>query len=180
MRSRRTIHTVVAAAAALVGGLVTAAPARAAVAYDPLAKTGFVDAADVRDAFRWTDATLAARAAGLEFDHEFWIDDTYSVACGGAAFPVVHQREFGRYALTSTVAHGGRGQAGAYGKRLKGFTLSGAHAGISGTSVEPAVGQPCPRGEGGTIDRSAFVRSISGWALSVSSSDGPSSDRVRR
>ncbi|MET0426201.1 MAG: hypothetical protein ABW046_20200 [Actinoplanes sp.] len=174
-----------AAGAALAAGLTFAAPAAAvtndpvtfdSVTYDPDAKTGFVDRGDVRKAFGWSEATLAARATGLVFDHEFWSRDTYSVACGQAAFPVEHHRAFGHYGLTDELARDPRrGAATGYQGRPAGFRITGAHYGISGTTVPPMVGQPCPeeqgRPPGTTIDRVRLVSSASGWALTVTSGD---------
>ncbi|WP_306214078.1 hypothetical protein [Actinoplanes sp. RD1] len=153
------------AGAVLAGGLAGVTPAAAAVTYDPRARTGFVGAADVRDAFGWSDATLAERAAGLEFDHHFFADDTYSVSCGEGVFPVVHHREFGRYQLGDTVTH----DDGGYGRNVTGFRLTGPIAGISGTSVAPAAGQPCPGRPGARIVAARPAATSTGWSLSVSS-----------
>ena len=154
--------------AALAVGQVLPAPAAAAVTYDQAAKTGFVDGGDLRAAFGWTDAVLAQRAAGVVFDEEFWTNDTYSVTCGGAAFPVVHHRVFGRFGLGDVVVRDG------YGGPPAGFRLTGARAGISGTSVPPAPGQPCPEEKGPAIDKVTLVSTTTGWALTAGS------DGVRR
>jgi hypothetical protein len=172
MSSRRS-HLLVAAAAALAAGLAFPAPAAAAVTYDPDAKTGFVDRGDVRTAFGWTDATLASHAAGLVFEHEFWSRDTYSVACGGAAFPAEHQRAFGHYGLTGEVVRDSQRGAAGYQGPPAGFRITGARYGISGTTVPPMVGGPCPEGHGRpagtTIDRVRLVSAADGWALTVTS-----------
>ena len=163
-----TLIRLVAVGAALVAGLAPAGPAAAAVTYDPVTKKGFVGRGDVLKAFGWTDATLRQRADDLVFDHDFWTEDTYSVACGGAAFPVVHHREFGRYELFDAAFTGGRGSAKGYGGKLAGFWLTGPRFGISGTSVAPEPGQPCPNGEG-TISTSKLTATSTGWALAVTS-----------
>jgi hypothetical protein len=152
-----------------VAGVAFSAPAAAAVTYDPDTKIGFVGRAEVRDAFGWTDAVLAARAPDVVFDHDFWTADTYSVACGGTAFPLVHHSVYGRFDLSATLAHReGRG-APAYGGKLIGFRLAGAVSGISGTSMPPALGEPCPRPEASaaTIDRIQLVSSATGWSLAA-------------
>ena len=152
-----------------VAGVAFSAPAAAAVTYDPETQIGFAGRAEVRDAFGWTDAMLAARAADVVFDHDFWTDDTYTVSCGGIAFPVVHHSVYGRFDLSVTLAHReGRG-APAYGGKLIGFRLARATSGISGTSVPPAVGRPCPRPEASaaTIDGIRLVSSTTGWSLAV-------------
>jgi len=157
----------------VAAGLAFGAPASASVTYDPATQIGFVDRGDVRKAFGWTDEVLASRAPDIAFDHNFWTDDTYSVSCAGKAFVVVHQREFGRLALTGAPeSHRGRGAAG-YGGKLKGFRLTGAHAGISGTSMPPTVGQPCPRDRepSPTIGRARLVSSATGWSLAAGFGD---------
>jgi hypothetical protein len=157
--------------AALAGVPLFGAPAFASVRYDPDARTGFVDGSDVRAAFGWSSATLAARAAGLVFGHDFTTVDTYAVVCGGAAFPVEHPRVFGRFELTDVVVpRSGRAAAAGYGGRSVGFRLTGARSGISGTSVAPAPGQPCPRG-GGAVSRVRLVSTTTGWTLTVDSGD---------
>ncbi|GAA3343011.1 hypothetical protein GCM10020358_40090 [Amorphoplanes nipponensis] len=164
----------VVAGAVLAAGLGGGAPASAAVTYDPEAHTGFVGAADVRRAFGWTPATLTARAGRLAFDHDFWTDDTYSAVCGGRTYPLVHHREFGRYELTEAVVRRDRPRSSTgYGDGVTGFRLTGASSGISGTSVGPAVGRPCPAdlgaAPGSTIVKLRLVSSATGWALAVSS-----------
>jgi hypothetical protein len=162
-------------------GLAVAAPAAAAVTYDPGTKTGAVDSADVRKAFGWTAAMLAARAGGVAFDHEFWTDDTYAVGCGGRTVPVVHHRDFGRYELSDVVVGGGGPRAHlGYAGSVTGFRLTGPSSGISGTSVAPAVGQPCPAGQGPAIDVVRLVSSATGWTLAVRSGDVRRELRVSR
>lgn len=158
--------------AAVVLALAPATPAAAAAGYDPSEMKGLIDAADVRDAFGWTDATLADRAPGVVFDHEFWTNDTYTVTCGGPAFPVVHHKQFGRYELAATVVRSsGRGTSAGYAGKAAGFRIEGARFGISGTSVPPATGQPCPEDRGGTIDRADLASTATGWALNARSGD---------
>jgi hypothetical protein len=146
----------------------TAGAAPASIDYDISAKTGYVGAADVRAAYGWTVPTLGARAGGLVFNHDFWTDDTYAVSCGGPAFRVVHHREFGRYEIADKPSY----QRVGYGRKLLGFRLTGPVAGISGTSVRPGRGQPCPaEGAGTTITSTRLVSTAKGCALSVTSRD---------
>ncbi|MEV6633777.1 hypothetical protein AB0M54_23795 [Actinoplanes sp. NPDC051470] len=171
MVSRRIVQVTVAGAT-LIAGLGYAVPATASLRYDPVAKTGFAGAADVRKAFGWSEAKLAARADGLVFGHDFWTRDTYSVRCGQAPFPVAHQREFGRFDLTDVVVRAGRpGGPTGYDRQPvpTGFRITGPYAGISGTSVAPAVGQPCPQPRGPKITRADLVATTTGWSLTVSS-----------
>ncbi|PRY33155.1 hypothetical protein [Pseudosporangium ferrugineum] len=170
MLSRRTVQ-LTAAGASLAAGIGYATPAAAAVRYDPRTKTGFAGAADVRKAFGWSDATLTARAGALTFSHDFWTRDTYSVSCGKGTFPVRHDREFGRYELADRVVREPRRDAPAgyeRSRRTTGFRITGPYAGISGTSVPPAVGDPCPEPRGTTILRLRRVSTATGWSLSVS------------
>lgn len=171
MFSRRLLQLAAAGVAAAGCLVATAGPAAAAVTYDPIAKTGFVDLGDVQRAFGWTAAKAKAKAPGVVFNHEFWSDDTYSVSCGKAAFPVVHHREYGRYELTDTVAaaRDARGARSGYARKLLGFRITGPYAGISGTSVPPVAGQPCPEPRGATIVGVRKVSSLTGWALTATS-----------
>ena len=173
MSSRRVFQLVVTAAA-LAAGLGYATSAAASVRYGSGTKAGFVGVADVRRAFGWSDAKLAARADGLVFSHDFWTTDTYSVSCGEKFFAVRHPREFGRYDLTDIVIREPRpGASTGYGphSRLVGFRIDGPYAAISGTSVAPAVGQPCPEPLGPRITRADLVSTTTGWSLNVSSGE---------
>ena len=62
---RRLLCLAVVVAGAGVGH---AAPASAKVTFEPETKSGFVDAADVRNAFGWSDARLARRAYEIARD----------------------------------------------------------------------------------------------------------------
>ena len=168
----RRILPLAVAGATVTAALGYAGPAAAAVQYDPQAKSGFAGAADVRQAFGWSDSTLSARAAGLAFSHDFWTQDRYSVSCGKGRFPVAHHREFGRFELSDSVVREARRGAStgyAHGPRLAGFRITGPYAGISGTSAAPAVGQPCPEPRGTRITRADRISTTTGWSLSVSS-----------
>lgn len=160
-----------AAAVALAAGCLaaTAAPAAAAVTYDPVAKSGFVDLGDVQRAYGWTAAKATAKAPGIVFHHEFWADDTYAVSCGRTAFPVVHHREYGRYELRDTVAAKEPRARSGYARKLLGFRITGPQSGISGTSVPPVAGQPCPEPRGETIVRIRKLSTLTGWSLSATS-----------
>ncbi|MGA5305770.1 hypothetical protein ACPCHT_38155 [Nucisporomicrobium flavum] len=168
----RHVLTLAVAGATLATGIGYAVPAAASVRYDPAAKAGFADAADVRKAFGWSEAALTAHAAGLDFGHEFWTEDTYTVSCGAGSFTVRHQREFGRFALADRVVREARrGAPAGYGApaRLAGFRITGPYAGISGTSVPPAVGGPCPEPRGQKVTRATLTATTAGWSLTVSS-----------
>jgi len=160
------------AAATFAAALGYAAPAAAAVRYDPGSQSGSAGAADVRQAFGWSEAKLEARAPGLVFGHEFWTADRYSVSCGKGSFAIRHEREFGRYELAGVaVREPRRGSSTAYGQQppLAAFRIDGPRAGVSGTSVAPAVGQPCPEPRGPRITRAELVSTTTGWSLTVSS-----------
>jgi hypothetical protein len=165
----RCLALLTATGVALTAG---AAPAAAAARYDPAAKTGVVTGQDLRAAFGWSKPELASRAHGIVFDHDFWTDDTYAVDCGQGEFPVVHHREFGRYELTDVLVRDARrGAPIGYGGRLTGFRITGARAGISGTSPAPAPGQPCPEDRGTTIGHARLVSTATGWSLTIRSGD---------
>ncbi|GGQ54664.1 hypothetical protein [Couchioplanes azureus] len=169
MFARRVLPLAVAGAT-LAAGLGYAVPAAASVRYDPQTKSGLADAADVRRAFGWSEAVLAARADRLVFHHDFWTEDTYSVSCGKASFRVRHAREFGRLELSDRVVREPRrGTSIGYDHRFRlvGFRIIGPHAGVSGTSVPPAVGQPCPQPDGSRITRADLVATVSGWSLNA-------------
>jgi hypothetical protein len=171
--SPRCLLRLVIASVTAAAGIAFSSPASASVTYDPATKTGFAGFGDVRNAFGWTDEMLASRAPDVLFGHDFWTDDTYTASCGENTVAIVHHREFGRFELAGALAqHRGRGAAGYRGK-LIGFRIIGATAGISGTSVPPAAGQPCPQAPGpdATIDTVHLVSSTTGWALTVSFQD---------
>ena len=172
--SSRCLFRLVIASATVAAAVAFGTPVSASVTYDPETKTGFVDNSDVRDAFGWTGITLASRMRDVVFDHDFWTDDTYSASCGGKAVAIVHHREFGRFELTGAPAtRRERGAAAGYHGRPIGFRLTGASSGISGTSVPPAVGQPCPPAQApsATIDKIHLASSTTGWALVVRVND---------
>jgi hypothetical protein len=170
MESRGLLRLALAGATTLAAGTLLAAPAAAAVTYDPGTKAGFVGGEDVRKAFGWSDAELAKRASGVAFEQDFWTDDSYAVACGARTYPAVHHREFGRFELVGAVMRGGsRGAASGYGRAVTGFRITGARSGISGTSVAPAAGQPCPQA-GPAITAVRLVSTTVGWGLSARSS----------
>ncbi|AGZ41361.1 hypothetical protein [Actinoplanes friuliensis] len=171
MLSRCLSRLAAVAATTFVAGAGLTTPASAAVTYDPGTKAGFVARADVQKAFGWSSAKLTSRAPGVVFAHEFWTDDTYTASCGKKPFPVVHHKQYGRFELAGTVTYAGDRGAAAYRGKLIGFRITGPRFGISGTSVPPAVGQPCPRGHtpGATIDKIRLVSSATGWSLVATS-----------
>jgi hypothetical protein len=153
----RFVSTLAVVGVTLVGALTYAAPASASVRFDPDRGTGFVDGGDVRTPFRWSAAMLRARAAGVTFSHRRSIEDTYSVVCGWNAastghrehltIVVTHVRESSSLNLRSSVAYDASTATAADPKgRVVGFRLTGAISGVSGTSVGPTVGAPCPDG----------------------------------
>jgi hypothetical protein len=158
--SSRHLSRLAVAGLTLAAGLAVAIPAHASVTYDPETKTGFVGASDLRKAFGWTGAKLTARAPAIVFDHDFWTDDTYAVTCGKVTVRAVHHRDFGRFELSGTFTGAAPGYGG-------GFRLTGPHLGISGTSVPPMPGQPCPDRPGAEIDRVHLSGTTVGWALTV-------------
>jgi hypothetical protein len=145
--------TLVLAGAALAGGALFATPAAATVKFDPATKTGFVGKLDVQRSFGWDDAALRARTGRITFTYDTLTKDTYSVVCGRAGnrpFTVLHDRVFARDFLNAVVVRDTTAAP-------SGFRITGAGTGISGTTVGPTVGLPCPEeGKGKTV-RSARV-----------------------
>ncbi|MEV0900717.1 hypothetical protein [Actinoplanes sp. NPDC049802] len=141
----------------VIAGAVLAfpSPAHAKITFDFGANTGHVDAEDVRRAFGWDAATLRRKAAGLEFQHVRLVQDTYSVVCDGAsARPVraVHTAQDAKEFLTVEVVRGPPA------RDVTGFRIVKAYAGISGTTVPPEPGTPCPApGTGATVRTSRVV-----------------------
>jgi hypothetical protein len=174
MHSRRLLQLAVAGAVA-AAGVAFAGPVSASVVYDRETRTGFVGGDDVAKVFGWTDAVLVARASGVTFDQTTWTNDTYSVACGKAAFPWVHHRVFGRDFLTGAADRDWQRGRGGYRGALVGFRIAGAHSGISGTTVPPVIGGACPQEQGqtpgSTVNEIRLVSSTTGWALNVESDD---------
>ncbi|MFI5893912.1 hypothetical protein ACIA5D_27815 [Actinoplanes sp. NPDC051513] len=148
-----------AAGAALAAGL-----APAPVTFDPETNAGYVGATEVRKAFGWSPAALAARAAGVAFQHGFWGEDTYTVSCGASPFRVVHQHDYGHYELRVAVTRASSGY-----HDVTGFRIDGADAGISGTTPPPSPGDPCPQEHAGgaKVTRSDRISSVSTWTLTV-------------
>lgn len=135
LRGRRLLIATVVA-----GTMLSASPARAEVTFDFAAHTGHAGATELRQAFGWDAAALRSRAAGLTFTRNTLVQDVYSVVCGPAGtrpLRAVHARESGTYFLTSAVDRDPRGE-------VRGLRITGADAAISGTTVPPTPGLPCP------------------------------------
>jgi hypothetical protein len=179
----RFVSTLAVVGVTLTIGLMYAAPASASIKFDPDRGTGFVGGGDVRTRFRWNDAMLQSRAAGVTFSHSRSIEDTYSVVCGWDPTPrgdrehltivVTHVRESAMLNLGSSVDYDASTATAANPKgRVVGFKLTGAVSGVSGTSVGPTVGMPCPDGRsyGGakTIDKVRLKSSAIVSALTAS------------
>lgn len=168
----RVLVRVVVAGAVVAAGVTTGGPASAAVTYDPQTKKGYVANADLLKAFGWNDAMLTAKASGIVFNHDFWTDDTYSVTCGKRTFPLVHHREFGRFELFDAAVNDDKKRAAkGYTGKLAGFWLTGPRFGISGTTVGPTAGQPCPDGAKSKVTKATLKATSRGWALQVSSGE---------
>ncbi|WP_127509679.1 hypothetical protein [Actinoplanes solisilvae] len=162
------------AGAALAAGLGVAAPASAAVTYDPKTMKGFAGSGDVRKAFGWTEAQLAAKTPALEFVHGFWLDGNFSVGCGKVTFPATYRLEAGYMQLRhAAVVDSGRAAATGYARKVTGFWITGASMGVSGTAQPPQLGQACPGGRKGKVTKMTKVSQKRGWGLNVvSGNDG--------
>lgn len=119
---------------------LTASPDQAEVTFDFTAHTGFAGADELRQAFGWDAPTLRRRATGIAFTSDTLVQDVYAVVCGPAGTPpvrAVHARQFGTWFLTKAIDRDARGE-------IRGLRITGAEAGISGTTVPPTPDMPCP------------------------------------
>jgi hypothetical protein len=151
----------------LAGGILAAAPAHAEVAFDFAANTGTVGADEMRQSFGWDAGTVRARATGVEFAKDILVQDVYSVVCGPAGTPpvrTVHARQFAKEFLTMSVD---RDKAG----EVRGFRITGAEAGISGTTVPPTPGLPCPAPGTGSVTSAVVVSTTTTLTLLATSGD---------
>jgi hypothetical protein len=151
----------------LAGGILVAAPAHAEVTFDFTANTGTVGAAEMRQSFGWDAATLRARSTGVEFAEDILVQDVYSVVCGPAGTPpvrTVHARQFAKEFLTMSVD---RDKAG----EVRGFRITGAEAGISGTTVPPTPGLPCPAPGSGLVTSATVVSTTTTLTLLATSGE---------
>jgi hypothetical protein len=128
----------------LAVGLALATTAAGSPTYNPTTMTGFVTAGELRTSFGWTGKKLRSRAAEVTFSHRKLIEDRYAVRCGTIRTEVTHYRQTMRMDLATEVTRSKTG--------VTGFRLTGAISGISGTSVPPTAGAPCPTKKGKTID----------------------------
>ncbi|GIE94490.1 hypothetical protein [Paractinoplanes rishiriensis] len=146
-------------ATVLTVGLALASTAAGSPTYHPATMTGFVTAGELRTAFGWTEAKLRTRAAKVTFSHTTLIEDRYAVRCGTLKTKATHYRQTMRMDLATTIMRKS--------SQVTGFRLAGAISGISGTSVAPAVGAPCPNPKGKTIDAVRLTSTTTTSALTA-------------
>lgn len=156
---------IAAAATAFSASLALAAPASAAVTFDPATGTGFVGKGDVQTAFVWNNQQLQKNASGVTFSYES--ENTYDGVCQWVT------GEGKRGEKTHTVSHKvstGVASSIAYDLRVKnqitGFNLTGLGSTTSSGSV-PEVGGPCMGNEGHGGTWSSVVQTGSSGGLYV-------------
>ena len=142
---RKNIMTAVAATA-FAGSLALAAPATAAVTFDPGTGTGFVGKGDVQLAFGWNNPQLQLNASGITFTYES--EENYSAVCswvtgentrGEKTHNVAHKKST---TVNSAVAFDARVR-----NQITGFNLTGFGVTTS-TGSTPVVGEACPGNQG--------------------------------
>jgi hypothetical protein len=156
----------VAVAAAVAGSSLVTAPASAAVRFDPVTNTGFVDGEDVRKAFGWDAENLRRNAPEVGFTYHVGKEEIFSVLCDhDVRFGVGHNPGSTSARLTSVVtvdlATGG----------LSGFRITGVSSGASSIDTLPEVGRPCPDQRGQVVRRVTHVRTTTTEALSAEFGD---------
>ena len=123
-----------------------AAPATAAVTFDPGTGTGFVGKGDVQLAFGWNNPQLQLNASGITFTYES--EENYSAVCswvtgentrGEKTHNVAHKKST---TVNSAVAFDARVR-----NQITGFNLTG-FGGTTSTGSIPVVGEACPGNEG--------------------------------
>ncbi len=141
----------------LAACVVQPGAAAAKVEFDRERLTGFVENADVRQAFGWSEATLEERAARVKLEHVHFVHENYLVTCGGPAAAWTHHLQGGVDFLKATV-------------EPNGFRLVPG-PGISSMTSEPEPGWDCPAELGrpaGTKVTAIELRSCTvGWGLLV-------------
>ncbi|NKX54692.1 hypothetical protein [Arthrobacter mobilis] len=129
------------AATAFAATLALAAPAAAAVTFDPGTGQGFVGKGDVQLAFSWNNSQLQSNASGLSFTYES--ETTYDAVCEwvtgegkkGQKTHTVPQKK--KTSLESTVVYEARTK-----NQITGFTLTGIGS-TTTTGTVPTVGGGC-------------------------------------
>jgi hypothetical protein len=146
-----------AAGVVLAASFVHPGAAAAKVTFDRDNMTGLVGNADVRDALGWTDALLRERAAQVKLEHVHFVQENYSITCGGRSSAWTHDLQSGVDFLTAKVEPAG-------------FRLARGAA-ISGISSAPEPGWDCPaelKQPAGTKVTAIQLRSCTfGWGLLV-------------
>lgn len=129
------------AATAFAATLALAAPATAAVTFDPATGEGFVGKGDVQTAFTWNNQQLQGNASGLSFTYES--EATYEAECTwttgegkkGQKTHTVSQKK--KTSLESAVVYEARAK-----NQINGFKLTGFGA-TTTTGTVPTVGGEC-------------------------------------
>jgi hypothetical protein len=155
------ISAAVTGTAGVAGGVLAPA-ASAAVRFDPVTKTGFVDAEDVRKAFGWDVETLTRNAPEVGFTHHVGKEQVYSVLCERDVRAGVSHNPGSTSADLAAVVTVDLSTGD-----LSGFRLTGATSGASSMNVRPEAGHPCPTEGGGVVQRATYVHTTTTQALSA-------------
>lgn len=149
------------AATAFVATVALAAPASAAVTFDPVTGTGFVGKGDVQLAFGWNNSQLQGNASNLTFTYES--EATYDAVCEwvtgegkkGQKTHTVSQKK--KTSLENVIAYDARLK-----NQVTGFKLTGKEP-TTTTGTVPVVGAEClGEGANGTYVSVTEVGSESG------------------
>ncbi len=149
------------AATTFAATLALAAPATAAVTFDPATGEGFVGKGDVQTAFAWNNHQLQGNASGLSFTYES--EATYDAVCQfvtgegkrGEQTHTVSQKK--KSSLESTITYEARAK-----NQITGFKLAGFGS-TTTTGTVPTLGGAClGQGANGTYISVTEVGSESG------------------
>jgi hypothetical protein len=145
-----------------VGSLLTPTPASAAIRFDPVTNTGFIDGEDVRKAFGWDQAGLVRNAPEIGFTYHAGKEATYAVVCErGVRVRAGHNPGSTSAGLDTVVTWNLTDGT------LTGFRLTGASSGASSMDIAPEPGLPCPDERGGPIREVKYLSTTVTTGLSA-------------
>lgn len=164
------------AATTFVASLAFAAPASAAVTFDPVTGTGFVGKGDVQQVFVWSNAELQKSAGQVSFATESAEVTEVSWECTNQKNEKIQERarttSTSKTALVSHIARDNK-------KQITGFKLTGPGQVLSSSSTTegPAVNS-CPAGQNDkdpnfwNLSTEAGAPEVVSLTVSLSVSDG--------
>ena len=173
----RKSRKITALSAAFAGLMLVAAPATAAVTFDPVAGTGFVGKGDVQIVFSWSNKALQDNASKVDFrvnsaTETSWTCTKEVVQGNDVVRDIVQERSTSstiQGLVTSVARENSKGKDGA----VTGFFLTGYEGGVSTTLTDgPEVGS-CPSAPSGFVYDGNAVTTATGSGLEVTA-DGNS------